>query len=109
MYIESWQIFLVGCVIGTLISFIVLSAFIIRTIGRIGFRGIKFEEENKQSKKESIENINAELISKLCFILMAKGYLDEVDNEFMTDKIDFNDWKSHVEELIAEEDNNDSD
>ena len=40
---------------------------------------------------------------------MAKGYLDEVDNEFMTDKIDFNDWKSHVEELIEEEDNNDSD
>ena len=98
MYLEPWQVFLGGCVIGTLISFIVLTALIFNLIERIGIRGIRIQENPKPE---------SDLISKLCFILMAKGYIDDVDNDFMLDKTTFNDWKEHVEKQLAESEDED--
>jgi len=99
MYLEPWQVFLGGCVIGTLISFIVLTAFLIKMIGQIGVKGIRISDSDLKSKYEDVEQ---DLVAKLCFILLAKGYLDEMDNDFMLDKVAFNSWKEHIEEQLAE-------
>lgn len=103
MYLEPWQVFLGGCVIGTLISFIVLTAFLIKMIGQIGIKGIRISEQEDKDKVET------DLISKLCFILLAKGYLDDIDNDFMLDRVAFNLWKEHVEEELAELEEEDKD
>jgi len=106
MYLEPWQVFLGGCVIGTLISFIVLTSIIIRLLGKIGLNGIRFEDSSNKNR-EDVEN---DLVAKICFILLAKGYFDEIDNDFMLDKVPFNLWKEHVEEeLDALEEDEDSD
>ena len=64
-------------------------------LGRIGIAKISSEYDNKDK--------GSDLVAKLCFILLAKGYLDEIDNDFMLDKTTFNDWKEHVEESLSED------
>lgn len=103
MYLEPWQVFLGGCVIGTLISFVVLTAIIVNVLGKIGFNGIRIEENSKKSEVD----VEHDLISKICFILLAKGYFDEVDNDFMLDRVSFNLWKNHVEEQLEEQEQED--
>lgn len=93
MYLAPWQVLLLGCIIGTLISFIVLTLILVQILGRIGIKGLQTDRSHK---------VEVDLIGKICLILLAKGYFDEMDNNFMLDKVSFNDWKEHVEEELAE-------
>lgn len=92
MYLQPWQVFALGCVIGTLISFILLSTIILRIVGKAGVRQMQIQQPQRDP--------GVDLISKLCFILLARKLIDEVDNDFMLDRIDFNSWKNHIDELI---------
>jgi len=94
MYLQPWQVFALGCVIGTLISFILLSVIILRIVNNAGVRQIQFQQQQSQ------HNPGVDLISKLCFILLARKVIDEVDNDFMLDKVAFNTWKTHIDELV---------
>lgn len=106
MYLESWQVFLGGCVIGTLISFIVLTTIIINVIGKIGIKGIKFhnitevdEDYEEDEDDESTEEID--LLAKLSFILLNRGCISQEDVEFMMDHITFEEWKHFIEKEIG--------
>lgn len=99
MYLQPWQVFALGCVIGTLISFIILSTIILRIVGRAGVRQMQTQQASQPQ-----HDLGLDLISKLCFILLARKVIDEVDNDFMLDKVAFNDWKNHIDELINKED-----
>lgn len=94
MYIAPWQVFAGGCVIGTLISFIVLSTIIFRAIGKIGF--IKMQNEVQRQSNSS------DIVSKLIFILLTKGFLSDADNYFMLDKMSFTEWKESTEKEFAD-------
>lgn len=94
MYIAPWQVFAGGCVIGTLISFIVLATIIFRAIGKIGF--IKMQNDVQRQSNSS------DTLSKLVFILLTKGFLSDADNYFMLDKISFKEWKESIEKEFAD-------
>lgn len=94
MYIAPWQVFAGGCVIGTLISFIVLSTIIVRMIGRIGF--MKLQNDTQPQSRSN------DLVSKLVFILLTKGFLSDADNYFMLDKMSFTEWKESIEKEFVD-------
>ena len=96
MYLQPWQVFAMGCVIGTFIAIVVLSTIIVRIIGRAGVHFIEYQQPQPPQRDPGVD-----LISKLCFILLARQLIDEVDNDFMLDKVAFNDWKNHIDDIIA--------
>lgn len=103
MYIAPWQVFLMGCIIGTLISLIVITCILAQLLGKFGIKSVQ---------SDTAKTIEADLIGKMCFILLAKGYLDEVDNDFMVDRVSFSEWKDHVEKELDKpelEENEDED
>lgn len=107
MYVEPWQVFLGGCVIGTLISFIVLTVLIINTIHKIGIKSIPFHTLEDQFDDEENSN-DTDLLAKLSFILLNRGCISDDDVDFMMDHITFEEWKKLVEAEIDEmEKNND--
>lgn len=95
MYFEPWQVFLVGCIVGTLISFIILSIIVINTIGRIGFRGIHIQYPQTQAQAEQKEPKDKEndINAKLSYILFTRGFITQSDIDFMLDKITFDEWE----------------
>lgn len=103
MYLEPWQVFLGGCVIGTLISFIVLTVLIINVIGRIGIKGIKFSDISGSDMNDT------DLVAKLSFILLARGVVTQDDLDFMTEKISFREWKDTVDITVEDIDDDKDD
>lgn len=95
MYLQPWQVFAVGCAIGVLIALIVLYILTLRVIGSAGARAM-YQTPAPQPK----QNPEVDLISKLCFILLARKLIDEVDNDFLIDKVSFDDWRLHLESII---------
>lgn len=81
MYLQSWQIFLLGCVIGGFISFLVLSIAVVRFLERIGM--------NPKSKDEK----TIDLIARLNYVLLAKKIINDTDIQFLLEKISYDDWK----------------
>jgi hypothetical protein len=107
MYVEPWQVFLGGCVIGTLISLIVLTILIVNTIHKIGIKSIPFHTLEDQFDNEEDSN-DTDLLVKLSFILLNRGCISDDDVDFMMDHITFEEWKKLVEAEIDEmEKNND--
>lgn len=118
MYLEPWQVFLGGCVIGTLISFIVLTVLIINTIGKFGIKGVKFQDiselPNKEEDEEELptESKNeVDLLAKLSFILLNRNCITQDDVDFMLENITFEEWKHLIEKELntAKEHNKDED
>lgn len=113
MYLEPWQVFLGGCVIGTLISFIVLTLLVMNLINKIGVKGIHIQQIVDSSADEEEKNSSElDILTKLSFILLNRGCISDDDVEFMMDHITFEEWKKLVEAEIAEmgkHDNNESD
>lgn len=110
MYFEPWQVFLVGCIVGTLISFIVLSIIIVNTIGRIGFRGITIQPPQAQTPPQNEpQKDETDVNAKLSYILFTRGYISQADIDFMLDKINFEAWQKslneEIEDLKNKEDN----
>lgn len=113
MYLEPWQVFLGGCVIGTLISFIVLTLLAMNLINKIGVKGIHIQQIMDSSADEEEENSSElDILTKLSFILLNRGCISDDDVEFMMDHITFEEWKKLVETETAEmrkHDDNESD
>lgn len=103
MYLESWQVFLGGCVIGTLIAFIVLTIIVLNAINRIGIRGIHVQMPSGNNPPEEPEsNDDSDLVAKLSFILLNRGWITDDDMEFMMNHITYDEWKESIEHEIAE-------
>lgn len=102
MVLEPWQVFLGGCLIGALISFIVLTALIVNTIGRIGIKGIHLQNLNNDDFEEDTdeEQSEADLLARLSFILLSRGLITDDDIDFMKDNISFDEWKHKIDKEI---------
>ena len=108
MYFEPWQVFLVGCIVGTLISFIVLTLIIINTIGRIGIKGIHFHEvSNNPNIEDLIENSedqdDVDLLARLSFVLSHHGLMSQNDIDFVSGNISIDDWKKIADEEFGDD------
>lgn len=102
MYFEPWQVFLVGCIVGTLISFIVLTIIIINTIGRVGLRSITVHHP-------SIDDDEDDINAKLSYVLFTKGFISQADIDFMLEKISFEDWQKALTDEIKDEEKDNED
>ena len=80
MYLQSWQIFILGCLLGIVISFIVIVVMIFRNIGF----------NDKLSNKD---NKMLDLIAKLDYVLIARKLITQADTDFILDKITFSEWR----------------
>jgi len=115
MYLESWQVFLGGCVVGTLISLIVLFVFVVNMLNRFGVKAIQIHDvsENADTGDEEVEDVGfdeeADLLAKLSFILSTRGYLTDDDMKFMMDQITFDEWKEVITAEIDEMESNQDD
>ena len=107
MYLAPWQVFLGGCVIGTLISFIVLTVLIINTIGKFGIKGVRFQDiseisgDDKEEEELRTDSKNeVDLLAKLSFILLNRNCITQDDVDFMMENITFEEWKHLIEKEI---------
>ena len=107
MYLEPWQIFLGGCVIGTLISLITLSVLIVNFIGKIGLKGIQIQHHQASAPPDTSDE--TDLVAKLSYILLTRGFLSDSDIEFMGDHISYDEWKKLLEQEIDEMESSDKD
>ena len=99
MYFEPWQVFLVGCIVGTLISFIILTLIIINTIGRIGIKGIHFHNLSSEPNIVDLNNVpgdqdDVDLLARLSFVLSHHGLMSQNDIDFVSGNISIEDWKN---------------
>lgn len=45
---------------------------------------------------------SSDIVSKLIFILLTKGFLSDADNYFMLDKMSFTEWKESIDREFAD-------
>ena len=115
MYLEPWQIFLGGCVVGTLISRIVLFILIVNTLKKLGVNGIHIHDISELPKfdtgndAEGEDDPEPDLLAKLSFILLNRGCITDDDMDFMTETITFDEWKKRVESELEESERNNVD
>lgn len=114
MYFEPWQVFLVGCIVGTLISFIILTLIIINTIGRIGIKGVHFHNLSDEPAPDDFNNApddqdNVDLLARLSFVLSHHGLISQNDIDFISENISMETWKNIADEEFGDdEDSEDS-
>lgn len=94
MYIESWQLFLLSASVGIL--FTIIGAVIISLC--------LYKKWFKEKQKAAETDSNNALITKLCFVLLAKGLISDSDRDWMLDKIEFSEWKKAIEDELNDKD-----
>lgn len=108
MYFESWQVFLVGCIVGTLISFIILTLIIINTIGRIGIKGVHFNNLSSEPNIVDFNNVpgdqdDVDLLARLSFVLSHHGLISQNDIDFISGNISIEIWKKVADEEFGDD------
>lgn len=82
MYLQSWQIFALGCIVGIVISYIMLCIMASRST---------IQPRIVQAPNNSDKAVD--LIAKLNYILLLKNILTPEDTQFMLDNMTYEDWK----------------
>lgn len=82
MYLQSWQIFALGCIVGIVISYILLCIMASRS---------NIQPRIVQAPSKSDKAVD--LIAKLNYILLLKNVLTPEDTQFMLDNLTYEDWK----------------
>lgn len=61
---------------------------------------VLYKKWYKAKEKETEKNVNNELMTKLCFVLLAKGLISDSDRDWMLNKIEFSEWKKITEDEL---------
>ena len=97
MYLQPWQIFLLGCIVGIVISYVLLCIMAARS----NIQPRIMQKPNNSDKA-------VDLIAKLNYILLLKNVLTPEDMQFMLDNMTYEDWKKSFsnEPQEAKDENN---